>query len=148
MARWGPGVRPNTPTQNPIERFGHTDGGPVSEYEVLAPPRERTNQHWLERYDRSLMRVFGTPQRTLVRGEGCYVWDADGHRYLDLLGGIAVNVLGHAHPFLVSAVTAQLATLGHVSNFFTTPNQVSLAERLLELLAAPPGSAVFFGNSG
>ena len=109
---------------------------------------ERTNQHWLERYDRSLMRVFGAPQRVLVRGEGCYVWDADGNRYLDLLGGIAVNVLGHAHPFLVSAITAQLATLGHVSNFFTTPNQVSLAERLLELLDAPPGSAVFFGNSG
>lgn len=103
---------------------------------------------WLDRYDHSLIRVFGTPQRVLVRGEGCYVWDAEGHRYLDLLGGIAVNVLGHAHPFLVSAITAQLATLGHVSNFFTTPNQVSLAERLLDLLDAPPGSAVFFGNSG
>jgi acetylornithine aminotransferase len=83
-----------------------------------------------------------------VRGEGCFVWDADGRRYLDLLGGIAVNVLGHAHPFLVSAVTAQLATLGHVSNLFTTPLQVSLAERLLDLLDAPPGSAVLFGNSG
>jgi acetylornithine aminotransferase len=103
---------------------------------------------WLDRYDASMLRVFGTPQRVLVRGEGCYVWDADGNRYLDLLGGIAVNVLGHAHPFLVSAVTAQLATLGHVSNFFTTPNQVGLAERLLELLDAPPGSAVFFANSG
>jgi len=107
-----------------------------------------TDSSWLERYDRSLIRVFGTPQRVLVRGEGCYVWDTDGNRYLDLLGGIAVNVLGHAHPFLVSALTAQLATLGHVSNFFTTPNQIALAERLLELLDAPPGSAVFFGNSG
>jgi acetylornithine/N-succinyldiaminopimelate aminotransferase len=107
-----------------------------------------SNDAYLDRYKRSLVGVFGTPQRVLVRGEGCYVWDADGRRYLDLLGGIAVNVLGHAHPFLVSAITAQLATLGHVSNLFTTPLQVSLAERLLELLDAPPGSAVLFGNSG
>ena len=106
------------------------------------------NLDWSQRYDRSVLRVFGTPQRVLVRGEGCYVWDADGRRYLDLLAGIAVNALGHAHPFLVSAVTAQLATLGHVSNLFTSPNQITLAERLLELLDAPPGSAVFFGNSG
>ena len=94
------------------------------------------------------MGTYGTPQRVLVRGEGCYVWDADGRRYLDLLAGIAVNALGHAHPFLVSAITAQLATLGHVSNFFATPLQVALAERLLELLDAPEGSAVFFCNSG
>ncbi|GLY18533.1 acetylornithine transaminase [Kineosporia rhizophila] len=102
----------------------------------------------LERYGRSVMGVFGTPQRVLVRGEGAYVWDADGRRYLDLLGGIAVNALGHAHPFLVSAVTAQLATLGHVSNFFTHPLQIALAERILELAGAPEGSAVFFCNSG
>ena len=102
----------------------------------------------LERYSRSVMGVFGTPQRVLVRGEGAYVWDADGKRYLDLLGGIAVNALGHAHPFLVSAVTAQLATLGHVSNFFTHPLQIALAERILELAGAPEGSAVFFCNSG
>ena len=134
------GLRRRSPTEG-AERSTRED-------DVIAPPREGMNEHWLDRYDRSLMRVFGTPQRVLVRGEGCYVWDADGNRYLDLLGGIAVNVLGHAHPFLVSAVTAQLATLGHVSNFFTTPNQIGLAERLLELLDAPPGSAVFFGNSG
>lgn len=102
----------------------------------------------LERYRGALMGTYGTPQRVLVRGEGCYVWDADGRRYLDLLAGIAVNVLGHAHPFLVSAITAQLATLGHVSNFFATPLQVALAERLLEITGAPPGSAVFFCNSG
>jgi acetylornithine/N-succinyldiaminopimelate aminotransferase len=120
----------------------------MSDLAETAPSSLATGTDWLDRYDRSLIQVFGRPQRVLVRGEGCYVWDADGNRYLDLLGGIAVNVLGHAHPFLVSAVTAQLATLGHVSNFFTTPNQVSLAERLLELLDAPPGSAVFFGNSG
>ncbi|GAB6897977.1 acetylornithine transaminase [Kineosporia succinea] len=103
---------------------------------------------WMERYQRSVLGVFGTPQRVLVRGEGAHVWDADGQRYLDLLGGIAVNALGHAHPFLVSAVTAQLATLGHVSNFFANPLQIALAERLLELAQAPEGSAAFFCNSG
>jgi len=120
----------------------------VSEFSLLAPDALSSGESWLERYDRSLMGVFGTPQRVLVRGEGCYVWDADGRRYLDLLAGIAVNALGHAHPFLVSAVTAQLATLGHVSNFFATPVQIALAERLLEVANAPAGSAVFFGNSG
>ena len=103
---------------------------------------------WLQRYSRSVMNTFGTPQRVLVRGEGCHVWDADGTRYLDLLGGIAVNLLGHAHPFLVSAVTAQLATLGHVSNFFASTPQIALAERLLEISGAPEGSRVFFANSG
>lgn len=105
-------------------------------------------QAWTRRYQQSLMTTFGTPQRVLVRGEGCYVWDADGRRYLDLLAGIAVNALGHAHPFLVSAITGQLATLGHVSNFFATTPQIRLAEVLLELLDAPPGSRVFFTNSG
>ncbi len=103
---------------------------------------------WTRRYTSALMNTFGPPQRVLVRGEGCYVWDADGNRYLDLMAGIAVNALGHAHPFLVSAVTAQLASLGHVSNFFATAPQVALAERLLDLLAAPPGSRVFLCNSG
>ena len=103
---------------------------------------------WTRRYTDAVMNTFGQPQRVLVRGEGCYVWDADGNRYLDLLAGIAVNALGHAHPFLVSAVAAQLATLGHVSNFFATAPQVALAERLLELAQAPEGSRVFFTNSG
>jgi acetylornithine aminotransferase len=103
---------------------------------------------WLERYGHSVMGTYGTPTRVLVRGEGAHVWDADGKRYLDLLGGLAVNSLGHAHPFLVSAVTAQLATLGHVSNLFAHPLQIALAERLLELAKAPQGSAVFFCNSG
>jgi acetylornithine aminotransferase len=92
--------------------------------------------------------VFGTPQRVLVRGSGCTVWDADGNEYLDLLAGIAVNALGHAHPFVTSVVSAQLATLGHISNFFTSPTQVALAEKLLELSEAPAGSRVFFTNSG
>ncbi|MCC3280524.1 MULTISPECIES: acetylornithine transaminase [unclassified Arthrobacter] len=103
---------------------------------------------WLHRYDTALMGVFGAPQRVLVRGSGCYVEDADGKQYLDLLAGIAVNALGHAHPALVSAVSGQLGTLGHVSNFFTSPAQVLLAERLLELAGAPEGSKAFFVNSG
>ena len=103
---------------------------------------------WSRRHGAALMNTYGSPQRVLVRGEGCYVWDADGNRYLDLLAGIAVNALGHAHPFLVSAVTAQLATLGHVSNLFATAPQVVLAERLLDLLDAPEGSRVFLCNSG
>jgi len=101
---------------------------------------------WRERYADAVMNTFGPPKLVLTRGEGCYVWDADGTRYLDLLGGIAVNALGHAHPALVGAVTEQLGTLGHVSNFFATEPQVQLAERLLELLGAD--GRVFFANSG
>ncbi|AMM32401.1 Acetylornithine aminotransferase [Sinomonas atrocyanea] len=107
-----------------------------------------SGSEWLSRYSGSLMGVFGTPQRVLVRGQGCYVWDADGKQYLDLLGGIAVNALGHAHPFVTSVISSQLATLGHVSNFFTSPTQVALAEKLLEVTGAPAGSKVFFANSG
>jgi acetylornithine aminotransferase len=100
-----------------------------------------------ERYSQSLMNTFGPPKLVLVRGEGAHVWDADGKEYVDLLGGIAVNALGHAHPALVRAVTEQLQTLGHVSNFFATPPQLDLAETLLKLLDAGPGK-VFFTNSG
>ncbi|MCB5273147.1 Acetylornithine aminotransferase [Arthrobacter sp. SO5] len=107
-----------------------------------------TGADWLARYSSSLLGVFGTPQRVLVRGAGCLVWDADGKEYLDLLGGIAVNALGHAHPFVTSVISSQLATLGHVSNFFTSPTQIALAEKLLELSHAPAGSKVFFANSG
>ncbi|HSN36290.1 MAG TPA: acetylornithine transaminase [Arthrobacter sp.] len=103
---------------------------------------------WLARYSSSLLGVFGTPQRVLVRGSGCLVWDADGKEYLDLLGGIAVNALGHAHPFVTSVISSQLATLGHVSNFFTSPTQIALAEKLLDITRAPAGSKVFFANSG
>ena len=93
------------------------------------------------------MNTFGPPKLTLVRGEGAHVWDADGKEYVDLLGGIAVNALGHAHPALVAAVTEQLQTLGHVSNFFATEPQIALAEKLLSLLDAGQGK-VFFTNSG
>ena len=100
-----------------------------------------------ERYAGALMNTFGPPKLTLVRGKGAHVWDADGKEYVDLLGGIAVNALGHGHPALVAAITHQLRTLGHVSNFFATEPQVELAETLLGLLDAGPGK-VFFTNSG
>ena len=106
---------------------------------------------WLDRYGAAVMNTFGRPQRVLVRGEGCHVWDADGNRYLDLLGGLAVNSLGHGHPLLTAAITAQLATLGHVSNFFATGPQVALAERLIELVVSGSDDVsgrVFFTNSG
>jgi acetylornithine aminotransferase len=102
---------------------------------------------WLDRYAGALMTTFGRPARVLARGEGCYVWDADGTRYLDLLGGLAVNSLGHAHPLLTSAITAQLATLGHISNFFASGPQIVLAERLIDLLGGS-GARVFLTNSG
>ncbi|MCK0116559.1 acetylornithine transaminase [Isoptericola sp. S6320L] len=116
--------------------------------ELISTARDLSAAGWTEAYTRSVMDTFGPPQRILVRGEGAYVWDAEGKRYLDLLAGIAVNVLGHAHPTLTAAVSAQLGTLGHVSNFFGTPTQITLAERLLQLAGAPEGSKVFFTNSG
>ncbi|GAA1359060.1 acetylornithine transaminase [Arthrobacter rhombi] len=121
---------------------------PLAESSELAALQGLQSAELTERYNASLMGVFGTPQRVLVRGSGCVVWDADGREYLDLLGGIAVNALGHAHPFLTSVVSSQLATLGHVSNFFTSPTQIALAEKLLSLAQAPEGSKVFFANSG
>ena len=110
-----------------------------------------------DRYAASLMNTFGPPQLVLTRGKGARVWDEDGREYVDLLGGIAVNALGHGHPAVVEAVTRQLATLGHVSNFFATEPQITLAERLLDLFAplrvgedAHPGlrGKVFLTNSG
>lgn len=115
---------------------------------VNAVTPDSTGADLLDRYRASLTGVFGQPSRVLVRGEGATVWDADGQAYTDLLAGIAVNVLGHAHPRLVQAVTEQLGTLGHISNLFTSPSQIALAERLLELAQAPAGSTVFFANSG
>jgi acetylornithine/N-succinyldiaminopimelate aminotransferase len=102
------------------------------------------------RYAGAVMNTFGPPKLVLTRGQGARVWDDTGKEYLDLLGGIAVNALGHAHPALVQAVTSQLQTLGHVSNFFATEPQVALAERLLALAPGAAGreGRVFFTNSG
>jgi acetylornithine aminotransferase len=105
-----------------------------------------TSSDYQERYAASLMNTFGPPKLTLARGRGAHVWDTDGNEYVDLLGGIAVNSLGHAHPALVEAVTGQLGTLGHISNFFASEPQIALAEKLLSLLGAD--GRVFFANSG
>jgi acetylornithine aminotransferase len=89
-----------------------------------------------------------SPLLKLERGEGCYVWDDEGNRYLDFLAGIAVNSLGHAHPVFVEAVSKQAATLAHVSNYFATAPQIELAERLRRITGAGDRGRVFFGNSG
>lgn len=101
---------------------------------------------WQSRWDDSMMRNYGTPNLVLARGRGATVWDVDGKEYVDFLAGIAVNILGHAHPAIIKAVTAQLGTLGHTSNFAAHEPGVTLAERLLHL-AGRPGK-VFFCNSG
>lgn len=106
------------------------------------------NDELLERYQRSVMGVFGLPPLVLSHGSGCHVWDVDGNRYLDLVGGIAVNALGHGHPALVAAISKQAGEAIHVSNLFTSEGQIALAERLVALAGAPQGSAVFFANSG
>jgi acetylornithine/N-succinyldiaminopimelate aminotransferase len=99
------------------------------------------------RWQAAMMNNYGTPPLALVRGSGAEVWDTEGRRYLDLLGGIAVNALGHAHPAVVEAVTAQLSTLGHTSNLYITEPPLALAEKLLELLDQPT-ARVLFCNSG
>lgn len=107
-----------------------------------------TQSELLDRYAHALIPVFGTPQLVLDRGDGAWVWDTDGRRYLDLVGGIAVNALGHNHPALVAAVSKQVAEMAHISNFYTSRVQIELAERVLAISGAPEGSGVFFANSG
>ena len=103
------------------------------------------------RYEHTFMNTFGPPQLVLERGEGVHVWDRDGKKYLDLLAGIAVNALGHAHPAWVRAVTAQAGQLGHISNFFTSPAQVALGEKIQQIFAESGYTdpvKVFLTNSG
>jgi len=104
-----------------------------------------TTQDWQTRWDASLMGNYGTPSLVLARGRGATVWDVDGREYVDLYAGIAVNVLGHAHPAVRQAVDRQLATLGHVSNLAVSEPVVRLAERLRELTGH---ERVLFTNSG
>ena len=101
-------------------------------------------QHWQS----AVMDNYGTPNLTLVRGEGACVWDADGTEYLDLVGGIAVNALGHAHPDIVAAVTEQITKLGHTSNLYVNPVAVELAEALLDVAGLAGQGKVLFVNSG
>ena len=106
------------------------------------------NHDWSSRFGAAMMGSHATPLTMLERGEGCYVWGTNGKRYLDFLAGIAVNSLGHAHPALVDAVSSQVATLAHVSNYFATPPQIELAERLKRITGAGERGRVYFGNSG
>ncbi|MFE1924112.1 acetylornithine transaminase [Streptomyces asoensis] len=105
-----------------------------------------SNQELTARWQGALMNNYGTPLLPLVRGAGSRVWDADGNEYLDFVGGIAVNALGHAHPAVVDAVSRQIASLGHISNFFMAEPTVALAERLLRHFGRD--GRVFFCNSG
>ena len=105
-------------------------------------------EQWQDRWDDALMANYGTPPVVLARGRGATVWDVDGKSYVDLLGGIAVNLLGHAHPAVVEAVTRQVATLGHTSNLAAHAPGIELAERLQALVGAGPDSRVLFTNSG
>jgi len=101
---------------------------------------------WAERARRALTPNYKQQPVAPVRGEGVRVWDADGKAYLEFLGGVAVNVLGHCHPAAVKALTEQARTLWHVSNHYFVPKQIELAERLLA--TAPFAARAFFCNSG
>ncbi|MEX8057546.1 acetylornithine transaminase [Microbacterium sp. 16-032] len=103
---------------------------------------------WQDDAGRDLVRSFGDRMALFVRGEGAYVWDSEGTKYLDFLAGIAVNALGHAHPVFVKAVSEQAATLAHVSNYFATPPQLAMAARLKRLAGTGESGRVYFGNSG
>lgn len=104
------------------------------------------NDELRARYEAALMPNYGVPPVALARGEGCRVWDADGNVYLDLIAGIATSALGHGHPALVAAVSAQVAAIAHTSNLYLHEPEVRLAERLLGLLGGD--GRVFFANSG
>ncbi|HET9895142.1 MAG TPA: acetylornithine transaminase [Streptosporangiaceae bacterium] len=109
------------------------------------------NTSFSDRYAAAMMPNYGAPALVLTAGDGSVVWDADGNAYLDLVGGIAVSALGHAHPALVSAVSEQVAKLAHISNLYAHEGQLLLAERLLGLLRQDGSAAngkVFFANSG
>ena len=117
----------------------------MSESETLAS-ETLASEALRQRFDAALMPNYGVPPVAITHGEGAYVWDADGKRYLDLIAGIAVSALGHAHPAIVNAVSQQVAKVAHTSNLFLHEPEVLLAERLLGLLGAD--GRVFFCNSG
>ena len=101
----------------------------------------------MKSWDEVFMANYGTPQLTLVKGSGNKVIDSQGNQYLDFLGGIATNILGHAHPAIIEAVTKQLTELTHVSNFYAHPQGLTLAEELQSLVGNAT-ARTFFCNSG
>jgi len=106
-----------------------------------------TNKKMLNRWNTVLQNNYGTPSIALIKGKGIVVTDADGRDYLDFLGGIATSILGHAHPAIVKAVSKQVSTLGHVSNFYAHPNAIVLAEKLARM-TGDKVAKVFFCQSG
>ena len=106
-----------------------------------------TNKTMINRWSNSVQNNYGSPSIALVKGKGIVVTDADGKQYLDFLGGIATNILGHAHPAIVKAVSKQVAILGHVSNFYVHPNAIELAEKLASM-TGDKSAKVFFCQSG
>ncbi|MBJ6752361.1 acetylornithine transaminase [Geomonas anaerohicana] len=100
---------------------------------------------WIEKADKYIMKTYGRYPLVPVKGEGCYLWDADGKRYLDFLAGVAVNNLGHCHPKVTAALAKQAAELIHCSNYYHIPTQIELAELLCNLSFA---NKAFFCNSG
>ena len=106
-----------------------------------------TNKRYLNRWSNSLQNNYSAPSITLVKGKGILVTDADGKNYMDFLGGIATNILGHAHPTIVKAVTKQVSLLSHVSNFYAHPNAIALAEKLTKM-TGDKNAKVFFCQSG
>jgi acetylornithine/N-succinyldiaminopimelate aminotransferase len=106
-----------------------------------------TNKKILSRWSSVVQNNYGTPSIALVKGKGIVMTDADGKQYLDFLGGIATSILGHAHPAIVKAVTQQISTLSHVSNFYAHPNSVQLAEKLTAM-TGDKNAKVFFCQSG
>ena len=91
-----------------------------------------------KRFAAAFMPNYGVPPLAISRGQGCRVWDADGREYLDLIAGIAVSALGHAHPAIVEAVSRQVAEVAHTSNLFLHEREIELAERILYLLGGTP----------
>jgi acetylornithine/N-succinyldiaminopimelate aminotransferase len=105
-------------------------------------------QELRQRWSKVMMNNYGTPPLALASGDGAVVTDVDGKSYIDFLGGIAVNILGHRHPAVIEAVTRQLNTLGHTSNLYAHEPGIALAEALVDLLGADAETRVFFCNSG
>jgi len=101
----------------------------------------------LNRWNTVVQNNYGTPSIALTKGKGIVVTDADGKSYLDFLGGIATSILGHAHPAIVKAVSKQVSTLGHISNFYAHPNAITLAEKLVAM-TGEKNAKVFFCQSG
>ena len=105
------------------------------------------NKDFADLWLQNLMSNYALPSITLIKGKGSVVFDADGKKYIDMLGGIATNILGHSHPAVVSAVNRQIKTLSHVSNFYSHPNAIELAQILVRL-TGDKQSRVFFAQSG